>query len=151
MLTSALFKHLCFPLQTVQFWPAGWPSPSTCWTSTSFPLSSPTLMRPLCAKMPNWGRYVHIFLPPLPHYVDTWWAPGTERSKHCVVKKCWSFSESTAVDWGVAFPANGFKVVAENHLEVIKLNMKWESCRLYLSQKDTVILRRMDDAIKWHC
>ena len=142
-----LCSHVCFiycvfSLQTVQFWPAGWPSPSTCWTSTSSPLSSPALTRPLCVKMPKRGRYVDIFLPPLPHYVDTWWAPGAERSKHRGVKTCWSFSESTAVDWGVAFPANGFKVVAEKPPRGDKLNMKWESCRLNFSQRDAVILRR---------
>lgn len=128
-----------FPLQTVQFWPAGWPSPSTCWTSTSSPLSSPALTRPSCARMPKRGRYVHIFPPPPPRYVDTWWAPGTERSKHRGVKTCWSFGESTAVDWGVAFPANGFEVVAEKPSRGDKLNMKWESCRLNFGQRDAVI------------
>lgn len=56
---------LCFLLQTVQFWPAGWPSLSTCWTSMSSHLNLPVLMRPLCVKMPKWDRYVHIC--PNPH------------------------------------------------------------------------------------
>lgn len=52
---------LCFLLQIVQFWPVGWLSLSTCWTSTSSHLNSRALMRPLCVKMPKWDRYVQIY------------------------------------------------------------------------------------------